>query len=229
RDFRYAHNDGGEGDKVLQARYIQKNYNISTLKQLWYGISHFDDYGLAHVFLSFEFEGDAFLVVSIEARLEEDQQSGYNPVLGLFRQYQKTVVIATEEDVIGLRTHLRQEPVYLYPLPLSAIQLRALLFNYLRLSEDLQQQAVYYNSFSDNCMTGLLRATSTLNQWWQWLDYRIILPGYSDQLLYEKLLSDNATSFEDWQKKHLINPALSTVESSSFSADIRRTKKDSTD
>ncbi|NRB38324.1 MAG: DUF4105 domain-containing protein [Pseudomonadales bacterium] len=226
RDFRYSANQDDSGDNILQARYIHRDYKLSDLKQLWYGISHFGPYGLAHVFVSFEFAKNQFLVVSIEARLEQEQQGGYNPILGLFRHYQKTVVLATEEDVIGLRSHLRQEKVYLYPLQLSTIQLRTLLFNYLRLNEDLQQHPVFYNSFTDNCMTGLLRATSRLNQWWQWLDYRIILPGFSDRLLYEKMLSNNTISFKAWQDKHLINPAFSNIESPSFSSAIRTTIKD---
>ncbi len=65
RNFVY-HPDG----TVKQARYDDRTYDLGRLTELWYGISHFYDYGLAHTFLSFGFEDGARLVVSIEARQE---------------------------------------------------------------------------------------------------------------------------------------------------------------
>ena len=227
RDFRYQASFTG-GDNIIEARYIERQYKLSEVKQLWYGISHFAEHGFAHVFLSFEFSDGQFLVVSVEARLEQQHSDGYHPLKGLLRQYQKTLVLATEEDVIGLRTHIRKEQLYLYPVTLSQLRLKALLLNHLRSSEDLLDNPSFYNTFSDNCMTGLLKVTSTLNHWWQWLDYRIILPGYSDQLLfqYEEDQQHSKLDFTAWQQQHLINPAHSTIDSPRFSLDIREPNKD---
>lgn len=226
RDFRYQSSKDG-GDNILEPRYIQRQFKLSEIKQLWYGISHFAEHGFAHVFLSFEFSQGQFLIASVEARLEQQHSDGYNPFTGLFRQYQKTLVLATEEDVIGLRTHLRKEQVYLYPIQLSEVRLRALLLNHLRSSEDLLKTPSFYNSFSDNCMTGLLKVTSTLNHWWQWLDYRIILPGYSDQILFQQQPQHHSkVNFEQWQEQHLIHPGDTHIGSPNFSIDIRQRLKD---
>ena len=35
------------------ARYEDRTYDLSKLESLWYGISHFFDYGLAHTLTSF--------------------------------------------------------------------------------------------------------------------------------------------------------------------------------
>ena len=107
RDFTY-NNDGS----INKAHYLNQDYLLSDFKQAWYGISHFSKNNLAHVFISFEFKNDQFLIVSIEARLEEKHINGYNLIKGAFRAFNKAVVLATERDAIGLRTHIRKERVH---------------------------------------------------------------------------------------------------------------------
>jgi len=155
RDFRW-----NKDERISKANYLDKQYQLSDFKNAWYGISHFGENGLAHVLLSFEFEDDFFvkdyLVVSIEARLQEDDSKGYNPIAGLFGAYTKTIVLATEQDVIGLRTHIREEPLYLYKLEVPEIYTKPLLLNFLRKAQVLNRRPAFYNSIVDNCMTGLL-------------------------------------------------------------------------
>jgi uncharacterized protein DUF4105 len=180
RDFRYDDNGA-----VTQARYIDREYPLSGLRDVWFGLSHFGPNGLAHAFASFEFSNGEFLVVSIEARLREDQVH-YRPVTGALRGYTKFVVLATEQDVVGLRSHIRKEPVYLYRLQGSMLQGRALLLNYMRRAETLSAHPEFYNTLTDNCLTGLLAESGRYTSLHHWLDYRILLPGYSDALLLEK-------------------------------------------
>ena len=56
RNFSYDQTEG-----VREARYDDRRYDVSTLTSLWYGISHFSGYGLAHTFLSFGFEDGRYL------------------------------------------------------------------------------------------------------------------------------------------------------------------------
>ena len=88
RDYRY-----NDDRTIAQANYLDETYQLSKFKRAWFGLSHFGNYGLAHVFLSFEFSDNKYLVVSIEARLEE-KHPGYDPVVGLFRGYTKLLVLA---------------------------------------------------------------------------------------------------------------------------------------
>lgn len=218
RDFRYTAND-----KIHAANYRQGHYQFTQLKQLWYGISHFGPMGLAHVFVSFEFNDGQFLVVSVEARLRTIDES-YHPLHGLFRQYQKTIVLATEQDVIGLRSHIRKEKLYLYPLQLSIEQQQQLLRNYLNMAQSLQHTPTFYNTLSDNCMTGLLIATTTFNHWWQWLDYRVIFPGYSDRLAYQKALLTQQPSLAAAQTHYRVDGNIGSVDDPHFSRVIRQQK-----
>jgi hypothetical protein len=71
-----------------------------------------------------EFSDGEYLGISIEARLRADQV--YNPLVGLFRQYTKIYVAATEQDVIGRRSHLRGENVLLYPVSATRAEMEQL-------------------------------------------------------------------------------------------------------
>lgn len=225
RDFRY---DGSGA--VAEARYLDKKYMLSELKNVWFGISHFGAYGLAHAFASFEFANGEFLVVSMEARLRQDQ-TRYGPVDGAFRNYTKFIVLATEQDVIGLRSHIRKEPVYLYRLNGSMLQGRALLLNYMRHAETLTAHPEFYNTLTDNCLTGLLAESGRYEAMHHWLDYRILLPGYSDELLLEKgFIGDVAMRREaddvmsymtSLREQSRIDPASTSLEDEAFSLKIR--------
>lgn len=205
RDFRY--DDGGS---VTEARYVDRRYQLSSLKAVWFGLSHFSGYGLAHAFASFEFSDGQFLAVSIEARLRRDQEQ-YNPLLGALREYTKFVVLGTEEDIIGVRSHIRENSVYLYPLKGSSLQGHALLLNFLRRADNLSHTPDFYNTLTDNCLTGLLAESGRYNDLHHWLDYRILLPGYADEVLFDHGLIDT--------ENHLAKTRLNARVSSAISPD----------
>lgn len=213
RDFRYD-----ESQNISEKRYIGKQYLFSDLKDVWYGISHFGANGLAHVFLSFEFANNNYLAVSIEARLKTDQ--AYGPIKGLLRNYTKTIVLGTENDVVGLRSHIRREPVYLYALAIAEETKISLLKNFFDAVNDLHTTPQFYNTLTDNCMTGLLDESGhpSLKRW---IDYRILLPGYSDRLAYDLGLLDNTGSLENLQKRALVDASKTAIYDKDFSKKIR--------
>jgi hypothetical protein len=216
RDYRY-----NEDDTIAEARYLNESYQLSEFKNLWFALSHFGDNGLAHVFLSFEFTGNKYLVVSIEARLEEKHIEGYNPIKGLFRGYTKTIVLATEQDVIGLRTHIRGEPVYLHKLDVPELYTKPLLLNFLREAQVLNTKPTFYNTLIDNCITGLLAQSDQFRSMVSWLDLRIFLPGNSDEIAYELGYIDNTKPFKKVRERALIDPSVTEIEDSDFSHKIR--------
>ncbi|MDX1479697.1 MAG: DUF4105 domain-containing protein [Saprospiraceae bacterium] len=216
RDFRYD-TDGN----VLEERYQKGTYRLSSLKGVWFGLSHFGPAGLAHAFASFEFADGQFLAVSIEARLREDQDH-YDPLTGAFRGYTKFVVLATEQDVIGIRSHLRKSPVYLYPLNGSALQGRALLLNFLRRADNLGHTPDFYNTLTDNCLTGLLAESGRYTDLHHWLDYRILLPGYSDEVLFEHNILNTQISMDATRAKARVDSTI-TPDDPDFSKKIRST------
>ncbi len=215
RDFRYD-----EDGNVVVARYVDRSYALSSLRRVWFGLSHFGGDGLAHAFASFEFSDGQFLVVSIEARLREDQWI-YNPLAGALREYTKFVVLATEEDVIGLRSYLRKEPVYLYSVKGSALQGQALLLNFLRRADNLRHTPDFYNTLTDNCLTGLLAESGRYNDLHHWLDYRILLPGYSDEVLFEHGLLEAEGELSHIREQARVDDSIAP-DSPNFSLRIRQ-------
>ena len=216
RDFRY-----NPDKSISRADYKTETYHLSRMQKAWYCISHFGPNGLAHVLLSFEFSDGKYLVVSIEARLKKHHIFGYNALKGLIGTYTKMMVLATEQDVIGLRTHVRGEKVFLYPLDISELYTKALLLNYLGRAQSLNTTPVFYNSITDNCMTGLLEESQDYDSIASWMDRRILFPGYSDELAYELDFIDNEQPFEDVKESALVDPSACEIEDENFSKKIR--------
>lgn len=215
RDFRY-HSDGS----VREEKYAKQTYALADLQQVWFGISHFGNYGLAHTFLSFEFSDEVFLTASVEARLHIAQ--AYNPFLGLMRQYNKLVVLGTEEDIIGLRTSIRQERVLLYPLQLTLAQRHYLFTAVMEDAQAIAQQPGFYNTLLDNCTTNLLKHDPDYHFYTSLLDYRLLLPGYSDEVVYEKGWLDNRFTLEELRLSAAIANGQLPSGAKDFSRVIRR-------
>lgn len=214
RNFRYHEN----GD-VERVQYISKQYSPKNLQRVWYGLSHFGDHGFAHAFLSFEFSDGEYLVASIEARLKPGQQ--YHPVKGLFRVYNRMMVLGTEQDIIGLRTHYRKERVLLYPLKLSQEQIQGLWSKILADTQSISQTPDFYNTALDNCITGILQYTSQWEGFFNRLDYRILLPGYSDELAHKYQYIDGEGSLEELRLKAQISDIEIITLDENFSANVR--------
>jgi len=215
RDFRYAA-DGS----IAEARYYNDQFAAQSVARVWLGISHFGPVGLAHVFLSFEFDDGRYLVASVEARLKEDQY--YSPVRGVLRQYHKIIVLGTEADIIGLRSHIRGERVLLYPLLLSA-ENRQFLFNAIvQDAAHLQQAPGFYNTLIDNCLSNLVKHDPGYRGWLSLTDYRLLLPGFSDGLAYERGWLYNGQPLEELREAARIDGARGSQSDPDFSQKIRR-------
>src|SRR5690606_19116865 len=104
---------------------------------------------------SFEFSNNEFLAASVEARLRPGQS--YSPLMGLMRQYNKLIVLGSEADIIGLRSHIRAERVLLYPLQLNQAQMEYVFHSFMKDAQALEQQPGFYNTLLDNCTTNLLK------------------------------------------------------------------------
>ncbi len=196
-----------------------RKYDIEGLRELWYGISHFHPYGLAHTFLSFGFEDGEYLSVSIEARQEKGEV--YHPVTGLMRNYELMFVLADERDVIGVRTHHRDEQVYLYRLEVKPDNIRRMLLLMMQRVNSLSKKAEFYNTLTDNCTTSILKLVEDFSWTDIYMDYRVLLPGYSDQVAYEMGFLNADTPFSELKKRAWLNPARTQINDPLFSKKIR--------
>lgn len=179
RSFRYGENG------AVEERYVQRAYDLAAIERVWFGLSPFAEWqGPAHAFVSFEFADSQFVSISVEARKELGE--AYSPLKGLLRQYELIYVIGEEADIVGLRTHVWRDPVYLYPGSATPEQARRLFVTLLRRAQMLRVAPEYYNTATNNCATNLADAINEIAPRRLRWSHALLLPGYSDEFAYEQ-------------------------------------------
>jgi hypothetical protein len=183
-------------------RYETRSYDLSKLDAVWFIVERFGDApAIAHTFLSFGFGGE-YLAISVEIRKELGES--YSPLKGLLRHYELMYVIADERDVIGLRTHYRRDPLYMYPVNTTPDKIRRLFVEMLERSNKLAAEPEFYNTLTNNCTTNIVRHVNTISNRIPF-SYKVLLPAYSDQLAYDLGLIPTDRPFEAVQAAHRID------------------------
>lgn len=212
----YDWRDDGSADK----NYETRTYKLSQIDSVDVIISHFDDFeGLAHIFVSFGFTDGEYVVVSLETRREQDE--AFSPLLGVLRQYEIIYVVGSEEDIVGLRTDVRDERVYVYPTVATPEKARML---FLALANDIN--AVYraprtYNTLTHNCTNEITRKVEGISDVQFPLSWKTILPGYFDEVLYDLKLVPTDADFVTMKNWYHVNNESVDRYNPYFSAQIR--------
>lgn len=176
---------------------------------------------IAHIMLSFGFEGKNFLAVSIETRKEKGES--YSTLAGFFRQYELYYVVADERDVIRVRTNYRQpqEDVYVYRLTAPRRNLRRIFLGYLKSINDLRDHPAFYNTLTTNCTTSIWLHTR-INPDSPPMSWKILLSGYVPDYLYELARLDTSRPFAELEKISWVNGrAHAAGKDAAFSQRIR--------
>lgn len=200
-------------------RHYDRTFDLAGLKSLDLALIYWGSPYIAHTMLSFGFEGGGIVCFSVETRKEVGE--AYSSIKGFFRQYELTYVVADERDLIRLRTNYRGEQVYLYRLQESADLVRKIFLDYLREVNSLKERPQWYNALSDNCTTSIRSNKAPYNPDSR-LDWRIIVNGFLDEMLYERGAIDTSLPFPELKKRSLINELAKKVDKSpNFSELIR--------
>ncbi|MBN1588701.1 MAG: DUF4105 domain-containing protein [Pirellulales bacterium] len=216
RNFRHASEDSYSID------YYDRTFSLDDLRSVDFVVAPFPTSpDLAHTMLSFGFEGDEYLTVSVEARREKGET--YDPVRGLMDGYELIYVVGDERDLIQLRTNVWLNDVYLYRARATPEQVRSLFVDVMRRVNQLAELPEFYNTLSNNCTTNIVDHVNRLVPDRVPLDQRILLNGRSDRLAYDLGLLDTDDSFEQAKAKARVNYlAYVHRDSPDFSALIRR-------
>jgi hypothetical protein len=191
-----------ENDYIV--RHYDKAFDLNRLESVDFLVVPFKEApNLAHTMLSFGFGGNDYLVVSVEARLEEGQS--YSPVKGLMRQYELMYVVADERDVIPLRTKHRDVDVYLYRTRTTPEQARMLLVDMMARANKLAFEPEFYDTFTNNCTTNIVNHINRIAPGKIGPSVGVLLPGLSDRLAYDLGLLDTTDTFERTKQRALIN------------------------
>jgi hypothetical protein len=176
--------------------YYDKTFDLSKLKGVDFYLVYWGSPSIAHTMMSFDFEGQGNVCFSIETRKQKGQE--YSTVKGFFRQYEIIYVVADERDLVRLRTNYREkgkgEDVYLYRLIVKPEIARKVFLSYLAEVNSLKERPQWYNALTENCTTSIRQHTAPYNTKAR-LDWRMIVNGYIDEMLYERKRNDTNLPF----------------------------------
>ncbi len=201
--------------------YYDKTYDLNKIKNVYYIVEPFAGLGAAHTFLSYEFEDDTFLSISVEIRKEKGEK--FSPLKGLFKQFEIMYVVADEKDVVKLRTNYRKDQVFLYPIKASKEGISKLFMSMVNDINALNKEPAFYNTAMNNCMTTIAhhvnKVTTKKVPW----NYTHLLPLNSDKYALELGLIDSLeTDITALRAKYKINAlAEQFADSEDFSLKIR--------
>jgi len=199
--------------------YYDRPFDLARLRTLDLFLVYWGSPNIAHTMLSFGFEGQGNVCFSIETRKEKGED--YSSIKGFFRQYEKMYVMADERDVVRLRTNFRHEDVYLYRLRVKPETIRKVFLDYLKEVNRIKEQPEWYNALTGNCTTSIRQHTVPYNPDAR-LDWRMIVNGYIDKMIYERGFISQELPFEELKKRSFINQKAQSADNApDFSRRIR--------
>lgn len=199
-------------------RWETRTVRLSQITGMDLFIDYWGTTWIAHPIVSFQFADAPPLAMSIEVRKRVGQE--YSPIGGFYRQFELIYIAADERDVVRVRTNYLNEDLYLYHLNVSPGDSRDLFLDYIATINKLHEQPRWYNAVAGNCTTciGAQKITHTHIPW----DWRILLNGKGDRMLYEHGLLAGDLPFDELKHRSLIDAAAKAAGSApDFSALVR--------
>lgn len=200
------------------ARWETRTLDLSKLTGIDIGIDYWGSPYMAHPMLSFQFADALPVVMSIETRKKMGQS--YSAIGGLYRQYDLIYLATDERDAFRVRTNYRKgEEIYLYRTTVTPAEARGRFMEYLNEMNVMRDKPRWYNAITTNCTTAIRSQHSDRPPF----DWRMLVNGYMDELLYEKgFIVTDSLPFPELKKRALINPAAQAADKSpDFSRLIR--------
>jgi len=196
-----------------------RTVRISQISGIDLAVDYWGSPWIAHPIASFQFADAPPLCFSIETRKKLGQT--YSTIGGLYRQFELIYIVADERDVIRLRTNYRNEDIYLYRTTISPAHARERFLEYIHSLNALRNKPRWYNAITTNCTTSI-RTQHPPNERMPW-DWRILLNGKGDELMYERhLIVTSGLPFAELKARSLINVRAKAADASTdFSQLIR--------
>lgn len=198
--------------------YVSRTFNIKKIQGIDVIMCHWGSVLMAHPILSFDFGDQGHICFSIETRREKNE--GFSAIGGIYKMFELIYVASTERDCVMLRTNADGEEAFLYRSTLSPRDAEYLFLRYIQRINQLAASPEFYNAVSANCTTSIRKQNDqdTRLPW----DWRILVNGKLDQMLYEKQLLDNSIPFDKLKHNAKINEkAMAAGYSDNFSEIIR--------
>jgi hypothetical protein len=213
RDFEWRSNTD------FTEHWTTRSYDLNKLKTLDLFMSYWAGPNMAHVIMSFGFEGGDQLAWSVEVRRRNGGQ--FSPIADLFKANPLVIVAADERDVVGVRSNIRGEDVQLYRLNVPPSHAQALLLGYVDDANTLAKTPRFYNSITTNCTTVIFRMMRAVGDVTPF-DWRLIVNGYLPEYAYDRGALDTRLSVQELRgRAHIGKRALAAGLTADFSRLIR--------
>lgn len=196
RSFDYT--AGGEPIPAWSTR----SFDLAKLRGMDFIMSHWGSEWVGHPIFSFDFGDEGHLAFTIEARMEKGESYALFP--GLYRQYELSYIPCEESDAVRVRTNFRKgEGVRLYRTIATPEQARVRLMEFIKSMNRISDHPRFYNVLTSNCTTAVRSQMTNRFP----MDWRIILNGKLDAMLYERgVLVTEGLPFAELSRRALINP-----------------------
>ncbi|WP_238530864.1 DUF4105 domain-containing protein [Rhodanobacter spathiphylli] len=175
RDFAWR------ADTDYDAHWETRRYDLDHLVTADAVLSYWGSQAIAHAMISFGFDDGRHVVFSVEIRRERGEQ--YSAIGGFFKQFETTLVAADEHDIIRVRTNVRGEDDYLYPLRMDKPAMRELFLSYVHAANRLATTPAFYNTLTSNCTTIVYHMARQIEPRLPW-DIRLLFTGYLPEYLH---------------------------------------------
>jgi Domain of unknown function (DUF4105) len=197
-------------DTDFTTHWETRSIRLSQITGMDVYIMYWGSPWMAHPIVSFRFADALPLCFSIETRKAIGQE--YSALRGLYRQYTLIYIVADERDSIRVRSKYRHgEDVYLYRTLASPQQARARFLEYMNATNTLRNHPRWYNALTGNCTTNI-RTQRSVDQRASW-DWRMLVNGKSDELLYERhLIATGGLPFSELKRRSQINKRASDAD-----------------
>jgi hypothetical protein len=162
-------------DSDYDVRWETRDYDLDHLVSADAILSYWDSRAIAHAMISFGFDDGRHVVFSVEIRKKKGE--AFSEIGGFFKQFEMILVAADEHDIVRVRTNVRGEDDYLYPMTLGRETMRALFLSYVEAANRLAERPAFYNTITSNCTTLVYRMARQLNPGLP-MDIRLLLTGY---------------------------------------------------
>jgi hypothetical protein len=188
----------------FNVEWQDRQYDLNKIRSVDFIVVPFQEFGaVAHTFLSFGFDDDDYLAISVEVRRKEGEE--FSVLKGLLSDFDLMYVVGDEKDLIGLRANYRKEDVYVYRSIANREQAKELFVGMLNRANKLSREPERYNLIVNNCTTNVRRHINRLAREKVPYSYQVMLPGYSDKLAYDLGLIETRGNFDQTREAARVN------------------------
>jgi hypothetical protein len=201
--------------------HYDKTFDLQKLDSVDFIVVPFPDVpGGAHTFLSFGFDGQDYVAVSVEMRRKPGDD--FDPIKSFTQPTELIYVVGDERDLIQLRTIHWMSDVYVYRAQASREQMQQLFTSMLKRANKLAEEPESYNLITNNCTTNIVRHVNEIAPNKVPYGYQVLFPAFSDELANDLKLIKIDQNFERTKQGARINEiAYRYRDDPAFSAKIR--------